>query len=92
VRVPLGILPPGTQPPATFDGAVIHGKLQSEDRKKLETLVGRVPYLSGKVKSVVTSWPEFVVAAKVERDNRLIFCAKTEDGEWHITGIIIFTD
>jgi hypothetical protein len=48
---------------------VIHGKLQSEDRKKLETLVGRVPYLSGKVKSVVTSWPEFVVAAKVERDN-----------------------
>jgi len=89
-RIRIALLPPEKANPVSFAGARIDGKLDAEDRKKLETLIGRIPYLVDKVESIDTSWPDHVVAAKIIRSGRMIFCTKSEDGEWQVVKIILF--
>jgi hypothetical protein len=89
VRVPIALLPESSTSPVSFEGAVLDGRLGEEDRRKLQMLIGRVPYLWGKVESVVTCWPDYVSAAKITRSGRVIFCVKTEDGSWHVSKIIV---
>jgi hypothetical protein len=88
-KIPIDLLPRSEAKPADFGHAEITGTLDTADRKQLELLIGRVPYLKGKVESVITCWSEFVVAAKVLRDRRLIYCCKSVRGEWEIVRIVV---
>jgi hypothetical protein len=86
----IDLLPIGKAKPARFGTARIIGTLNSKDREALELLVGRVPYVSGQVEEVVTYWSENVVAARIIRGRRYIYCTKSPEGNWQIVSMAVF--
>ena len=89
-HVGIDLIAPEKARPARFTNASLVGKLSEKDKDQLELLVGRVPYVTGEVQSVVTCWEEQVVAAKITRGNRVIYCTKSEEGRWQIVSVAVF--
>lgn len=89
--IPIDLLPVDKARPVTFDDARVTGALEIPDRKELEFLVGRIPYVRGRVDSVITCWDENVVAAKISRGDRWIYCTRSTNGEWHVVSFVLYS-
>lgn len=84
------LLPKDKAQPVSFEGARISGALNESDRWELKVLIGRIPYFLGKVKTVTTCWDDCVVAAKIVRGRRCIYCTKSPVGQWEIVRMDVF--
>ena len=78
------LLPQKDAEPADLSQVTVVGELDSAARLQLARLVGRIDGISHKVFRIETSWPEFVVAAKVYVVGTIVFCVRNADGKWRI--------
>lgn len=81
------LLPVEEARPVSLAGAKVYGTLNNKDREKLAILIGRISWISSRVKIIETFCDDFVLAAKFYTERNIIFCSKNADHEWDVVTI-----
>ncbi len=80
------LLPERSSLPASIERARIVGNLSPKDRLQITRLIGRIPETSHEIKSLEMFWDEYPLAARVRVDDYYVYCTRTRDGAWEISG------